>query len=105
MGDARDEEEKPCLAIIGGGLGGVVLSIALTHHGVRHKVYESAKAFSEIGKGIACAPNTVTALRLIDPRLGEAYDRCATYNESPELKHTWFTYYYEMEEDDPCGTK
>jgi salicylate hydroxylase len=69
------------VAIIGGGLAGLTLSIGLTRYGISHKIYESAKCFSEIGARIAMGPNAVWALTLIDPRLGQCYNRCATYNE------------------------
>ena len=78
------------IGIIGGGLAGLTLSIALTHHHVPHKIYEAAKAFSEIGAGIAMGPNSVLALSLIDPRLRECFMRCATYNEREEDRRLYF---------------
>ena len=78
------------IGIIGGGLAGLTLSIALTHHGVSHKIYEAAKAFSEIGAGIAMGPNSVLALSLIDPRLRECFMRCATYNEREKDRRLYF---------------
>jgi salicylate hydroxylase len=85
------------IAIVGGGLAGLTLSIGLSRYGIRHKIYEAAKGFSEIGAGIACGPNAVEALGLIDPRIKAAYDRCATYNESEERKRTWLTFRYGMD--------
>ncbi len=82
------------IGIIGGGLAGLTLSIALTHHGIPHKIYEAAKAFSEIGAGICMGPNSVLALSLIDPRLRECFMRCATYNE--HQKELYFTVRYGM---------
>lgn len=73
--------QKAPIAIIGGGLGGLTLSIGLTYHGIHHKIYESAAAFAEIGAGIALGPNSITALELIDPRIKEVLDRCVSYNE------------------------
>jgi len=77
------------IAIIGGGLAGLTLSIGLTRHGIKHKIYEAASAFAEIGAGIAMGPNAISALTLIDPRVRDCYDRCATYNESEDLRDTW----------------
>ena len=102
MGEA---DPGPCIAIIGGGLGGLTLSICLSHHGVRHKIYEAAKSFGEIGKGIFMAPSSKTALMLIDPRLKEAFARCATYNESPETRDTWMVFRYAMKDPHPTGYK
>jgi flavin-dependent dehydrogenase len=69
------------IAIIGGGLAGLTLSIGLTRYGIPHKIYESASAFSEIGAGIALGPNSISALELIDPRIKEGLKKCITYNE------------------------
>jgi hypothetical protein len=46
-----------------------------------HKIYEAASAFSEIGAGITLGLNSITALKLIDPRTKEALKKCITYNE------------------------
>jgi salicylate hydroxylase len=73
--------EKPSIAIVGGGLAGLTLSIGLARHGIPHKIYESASAFSEIGAGIALGPNSIAALELIDPRIKEGLRKCVTYNE------------------------
>lgn len=73
--------EKLSIAIIGGGLGGLTLSIGLSLHGIPHTIYESAPAFSEIGAGIALCPNSIAALELIDPRIKEALEKCVTYND------------------------
>jgi salicylate hydroxylase len=72
---------KPIIAIVGGGLGGLTLSIGLARHGISHKIYESASKFAEIGAGIALGPNSITALELIDPRIKDALRRCVTYNQ------------------------
>jgi 2-polyprenyl-6-methoxyphenol hydroxylase-like FAD-dependent oxidoreductase len=49
-------EDLP-IAIIGGGLADLTLSVGLSRFDLKHKIYESAKVFSEIGAGI----------RLVDP--------------------------------------
>jgi salicylate hydroxylase len=97
MTSHHDAQEDLPIAIVGGGLAGLTLSVGLSRFGIKHKIYESAKAFSEIGAGIACGPNAIEALGLIDPRIREAYNRCATYNESEERKRTWLTFRYGME--------
>jgi salicylate hydroxylase len=74
-------QEKPTIAIVGGGLAGLTLSIGLTRQGIPHKIYESASKFAEIGAGIALGPNSITALELLDPRIKDALRKCVTYNE------------------------
>jgi hypothetical protein len=93
------------VAIIGGGLAGLALSVGLTRFGISHKIYESAKCFSEIGAGIAMGPNAVWALALIDPRLRQCYSRCATYNEREGQRAFYFDFRYGMESDKPGATK
>jgi salicylate hydroxylase len=46
------------LAIIGGGLAGLALTIGLLPYStIRVTIYESAPAFAEIGVGVAFGPN------------------------------------------------
>jgi salicylate hydroxylase len=78
--------EKPSIAIVGGGLAGLTLSIGLTRHGIPHKIYESAPAFAEIGAGIALGPNSITALELLDSRIKEGLKKCITYNEGVDAE-------------------
>jgi hypothetical protein len=87
------------MAIIGGGLAGLTLSIGLTRFGILHKIYESTKCFSEIGAGIAMGPNAVWALALIDPRLRRCFGRCATYNERGGQQELFLDVRYGMESD------
>jgi 2-polyprenyl-6-methoxyphenol hydroxylase-like FAD-dependent oxidoreductase len=48
-------------AIIGGGIGGLTLAIALQRKGMNVIVYESASAFKPLGAGIALAANAMKA--------------------------------------------
>lgn len=67
----------------------MTLSIGLTRRGIKHKIYEAASAFAEIGAGICMGPNAIGALTLIDPRIRDCYDLCGTYNESEDARDTW----------------
>ena len=81
------------IAIIGGGLAGLTLSIGLSKFGIKHKIYESAKGFSVVGAGISTGKNAIAALSLIDPRIIECYDRCAVStgpSERSDLPHMSF---------------
>jgi salicylate hydroxylase len=81
--DISQPDHASDLAIIGGGLAGLTLSIGLSNHKIKHTIYESATRFEEIGAGISTGKNAIAALTLIDPRIIECYDRCATA-PSPE---------------------
>ncbi|TKY86478.1 hypothetical protein EX895_004627 [Sporisorium graminicola] len=51
------------VAIVGGGIGGLTLAIGLHDRGVPVRIFESASKFSEIGAGIAVAPNAQRVLQ------------------------------------------
>lgn len=106
MSSSEVNPQKPFnIAIIGGGLAGVALAIALIKHNIPTHIYEAAPNFAEIGLGVSNGPNAVRALGLIDPRLRTAYDKCATYNASPELANTWLTFRYGMDARNGSGRK
>ncbi|MGH8882769.1 MAG: FAD-dependent monooxygenase, partial [Stackebrandtia sp.] len=63
------------VAIVGGGIGGLTVGLALRSVGAEVDVYEQAPALGEVGAGVALAP---AGMRVLD-RLGvaEAVTRCA----------------------------
>ncbi|EME40438.1 hypothetical protein DOTSEDRAFT_108134, partial [Dothistroma septosporum NZE10] len=71
------------IAIIGGGLSGISLAIALTTRSIPFTLYESRSSFTEIGAGINLGPNGYRALRLIDSSLGDEIFSIATRNPLP----------------------
>lgn len=82
--------EQLRIAIIGGGIGGLCLAIALRDNPhVQVDVYEAWKEFGTLGAGIAFGPNALNALDLIGPHMTEAYNRHACGNAWPEYDHTW----------------
>lgn len=50
------------VAIIGGGIGGLVLAIGLAKAGVSFKIFEAARSFGEVGAGISFGRNALNAL-------------------------------------------
>ncbi|KAK5163239.1 uncharacterized protein LTR77_010825 [Saxophila tyrrhenica] len=68
------------VAIIGGGLCGLSLAIALTKRSISHTIYEARASFTEIGAGINLGPNTIEAFKLIDSDIGDAIFSLATRN-------------------------
>ena len=67
-------------AIVGGGLCGLSLAIALRARSIRYKIYESRASFTEVGTGINLGPNTLKTFELIDESLGEAIRKLCTRN-------------------------
>lgn len=69
------------VAIVGAGIGGLALAIALRRHGVEADVYEQATRLGEIGAAVALSAN---ATRLLE-RLGLGADLAAVATEPTEL--------------------
>jgi salicylate hydroxylase len=97
------------LAIIGGGLAGLALTIGLLPYSSKIKVtiYESAPAFAEIGVGVAFGPNVVRAMGLISPDIVKGFKKHATGNspDYPELKDVWAGFRYGMDSRNGNGKK
>lgn len=76
------------VAIVGGGLCGLSLAIALKKRSIPYTIYESRASFTEIGAGINLGPNTSTTFTLIDESLGEALEKLCTHNP-PGKENVW----------------
>ena len=87
------------VAIIGGGLCGLSLAIALKTRRIPFKIYEARTSFTEIGAGINVGPNGIKALRAIDPSLGEKVYQLATRNPEP-FQDVWMYFKYGGKERD-----
>jgi len=57
---------KPSIAILGAGMGGLSLAIALEQRGFPVRIYEQATQFSRLGAGIQMSPNAMRVLRGLD---------------------------------------
>ncbi|KAI0111196.1 hypothetical protein GGR51DRAFT_69381 [Nemania sp. FL0031] len=77
------------VAIIGGGITGVILALALSHRGVSYTLYERAPSFTEIGAGIGFSPNAERALKVVDPRVYAVYKQVASTTGDEEDYFTW----------------
>lgn len=51
------------VAVVGGGIGGLVLGLALREHGVEFEIYEQADKLREIGAAVAIGANSTRELR------------------------------------------
>ena len=62
--------QDPRIAIIGGGIGGLTLALALRQRGMQADVYEQAAELAEIGAAVALSANSTRELRrlgVLDP--------------------------------------
>ncbi|MBZ9566960.1 salicylate 1-monooxygenase [Modicisalibacter tunisiensis] len=76
------------IGIVGGGIGGVALAVALSRDpGLDVSLFEAAPQFSEIGAGVSFGPNAVQAIRLLG--LEDPYRRIADSSPAP-FEDVWF---------------
>lgn len=68
------------VAIVGGGITGLVLAIGLQARGIPFTLYERAAGFSEFGAGIGFSPNAEVAMQLLSPALHAAFKEAVTPN-------------------------
>lgn len=80
------------IAIVGGGIAGLSLAIALLKRNVPVKIYEQAPKFGEIGAGVSFTPNAVQAMDICGPGVYKAFDKVATRNAWPSKSKVWFDY-------------
>lgn len=59
--------------VVGGGIGGVAAALALHRSGAEVRVFEQAKALTEVGAGVSLAPNGLRMLELLG--VGDAVAR------------------------------
>ncbi|TBU25307.1 FAD/NAD(P)-binding domain-containing protein [Dichomitus squalens] len=76
------------VAIVGGGVSGLVCAIALQRAGVSVQLFEAAAAFEQIGAGIGIGANAVRALRAIG-----LLDELLKKISPSELRTRGFVYY------------
>ncbi|KAF2799526.1 mannitol 1-phosphate dehydrogenase [Melanomma pulvis-pyrius CBS 109.77] len=89
---AADASTKPFnIAIVGGGISGLTLAIALLQHDIPVTIYEGARHFGEIGAGVGFGPNAARAMALMSPKIRDAFVKCKTHNLWDSNKQTFFT--------------
>ncbi|EPE30263.1 FAD/NAD(P)-binding protein [Glarea lozoyensis ATCC 20868] len=87
------ESKSIHIAIVGGGIGGVVLAIALSKFpNLTFTIFESRSAFGEIGAGLGFGANSHLAMKLISPLIWKNYKKRASFNGWPEKEDVWFDF-------------
>lgn len=72
--------KAPNVAIIGGGLIGVVLGLGLFHRGIPFTIYERASDWHEIGAGVALSSVAQRSMQRLHPDMLAALRRVAKAN-------------------------
>ncbi|MFL1454205.1 salicylate 1-monooxygenase [Marinobacter sp. GN3S48] len=85
---SKTQQKKLSIGIIGGGIGGVALAVALSRDPeLEVHLFEAAQRFSEIGAGVSFGPNAVRAIQLLE--LEQSYYNIADSSPSP-FEDVWF---------------
>ncbi|PWY82488.1 salicylate hydroxylase [Aspergillus eucalypticola CBS 122712] len=80
------------VAIIGGGIAGITLAIALHHRNIPVTIYEQAHEFGEVGAGVSFSPNAVQAMKYCHDGIYNAFEKVCTRNLWPTKQKVWFDY-------------
>jgi salicylate hydroxylase len=93
------------LAIIGGGLAGLALTIGILKQNpnIESTIYEAAPGFIEVGLSVAFGPNAARAMSLISPDILKGFKKHSTSNENVERANTWLSFRYGMKSRNDNG--
>lgn len=72
------------IAIVGGGIVGLICALGLVERGIRVKVYEQTDGIREDGAGLAFTKNAVQCMKLVSPLAAEALRSAQTPNGDPD---------------------
>ncbi|KAK4947460.1 hypothetical protein LTR10_013828 [Elasticomyces elasticus] len=78
------------VAIIGAGIGGLALAMALYKKGISFTLYEEANEYSAVGAGIGFAPNGLRAMDLIEPGFRPKYEKICIGNKPADAQDVFF---------------
>ncbi|KAJ3527323.1 hypothetical protein NM208_g10755 [Fusarium decemcellulare] len=78
------------VAIVGAGIGGLALAMALHKQGISFTLYEEAKEYSAVGAGIGFAPNGMRTMDLIEPGFRPLYERVCVGNKGEKAQDIFF---------------
>ncbi|KAL4815045.1 hypothetical protein BDW67DRAFT_191719 [Aspergillus spinulosporus] len=75
------------IAIIGGGIIGIITALGLIHRGINVTVYERAPKYTETSAGFSFSSGARKAMELVSPRVLEALLRVAAPNKHPFIRY------------------
>ena len=101
------QHEQLEVAIVGGGIVGVMLAVGLCNQGAKVKVYEQSRGFREIGAGVAFTAAAQRCMGMIDPAVHAAFKACGAMPlksadaSDPNDYLSWVDGYNQRRPDDP----
>ncbi|KAF5705082.1 salicylate hydroxylase [Fusarium mundagurra] len=90
MAVTSGKEKEFHVGIVGAGVGGLALAMALHKQGITFTLYEDAKEFSVVGAGIGCPPNGMRCMDLIEPGFRPLYEKICVGNKSEGAQTVFF---------------
>ncbi|KAI1134064.1 putative salicylate hydroxylase [Hypoxylon sp. FL0543] len=96
LADGRSDEDRPNgdnpstsldIAIVGGGIIGVMMALGLLHRGMRVTLYERANDYHEIGAGFAFTGVARECMQRLNPQVLEALCRVGEENRHPNNRY------------------
>ncbi|KAL4966657.1 FAD-dependent oxidoreductase [Aspergillus stella-maris] len=79
--------DSPTIAIIGGGIIGLITALGLIHRGISVTVYERSSKFTETSAGFSFSSGAREAMSLVSPAVLRALMRVAAPNEYPFIRY------------------
>ncbi|RDW79351.1 monooxygenase-1 [Coleophoma cylindrospora] len=87
---AKTTHDEFHVAIVGAGIGGLALAMALHKKGISFTLYEEAKEYSAVGAGIGFAPNGMRTMDLIEPGFRPLYEKVCVGNKGEKAQDIFF---------------
>ncbi|KAG4291395.1 salicylate hydroxylase [Fusarium proliferatum] len=87
---AKPSRNEFHVAIVGAGIGGLALAMALYKKGISFTLYEDAKEYSVVGAGIGFAPNGMRTMDLIEPGFRPLYEAICVGNKGEKAQDIFF---------------
>ena len=91
------------VAIVGGGIIGLVLALGLLKRDIKVKIYEQSRSFREIGAGVAFTANAIRCMHIVNPDIVDALRAVATSNGDADNPNDWLQWIdgYNQKSEDP----
>ncbi|KUI69695.1 Salicylate hydroxylase [Cytospora mali] len=87
ISDHQERSHDLDVAIVGGGIVGVIIALGLLHHGIRVHIFEQAPDFHEIGAGLAFTGVSRECMRQLNPAILDALERISNKNRHPYYRY------------------